>query len=127
MLGNPHRNLGQLDDFPSALYPTTGQLGSTVRAPIQRVLHPLVGRHPGPGEALRPTLAWFLGLVRFPVALGLQAGHTAGAARSGPPFQMGNPLLQLINNGLLPDDDADEHIPVGSPEINFTVHPSYMT
>ena len=74
-----------------------------------------------------PTLARLLGLVRFPVTFGLQTGHTAGAARFAAAFQLGNPFLQLINDGLLADDDADENIPVGSPEINFPVHPIHMT
>ena len=74
-----------------------------------------------------PTLARLLGLVRFAINFEFQTRHTAGAARFAAAFQLGNPLLQPINDGLLPDDDADEHIPVGSPEINFPVHPIHMT
>ncbi len=118
---------GQVNNLPSAPHPTTGQTGPAVGAPIQRVLHPLLRRHSGSGAALGPTLAWLLGLVRFPVTFGLQTGHTAGTARFGLPFQLGNPFLQLIYDRLLPDDDTNEHIPVSRPEINFPVHPSYMT
>ena len=127
MLGHLCRNRGQVNDLPSALYPTTGKTSPAVGAPTQRVLHPLVRRHSGPGKALGPTLAWLPGLIRFPVTFGLQTGHTAGAARFGLPFQLGNPFLQLIYDRLLPDDDANEHIPVSRPQINLPVHPSYMT
>ena len=91
------------------------------------MLHPLVGRHSGSGKARATGLARLPGLIRVPVAFGFQAGHPPRTAGLAPAFQLGNPLLQAFNHGLLSDDDADEHIPVGSPEINFTVHPSYMT
>ena len=127
VLGYLHRNLGQLDDLPSALGPAAGQLDPTIGTPLQRVLHTLVGRHSGSGKARATGLARLLGSIRSPVAFGLQAGHPSRTAGLALAFRLGNPLLQAFNDGLLSDDDADEHIPVGSPEINFTVHPSYMT
>ena len=39
VLGNFRRNLGQLDDLPSALGPTAGQLGSAVGAALHHVFH----------------------------------------------------------------------------------------
>ncbi len=127
VLGDLHRNLGQLDDLPSALGPAAGQLDPTIGTPLQRMLHPLVGRHSGSGKARATGLARLLGSIRSPVAFGLQAGHPSRTAGLALAFRLGDPLLQEFNDGLLSDDDADEHIPVGSPEINFTVHPSYMT
>ncbi len=127
VLGYLHRNLGQLDDLPSALGPAAGQLDPTIGTPLQRVLHTLVGRHSGSGKARATGLARLPGSIRLPVAFGLQAGHPSRTAGLALALQLGDPLLQAFNDGLLSDDDADEHIPVGSPEINFTVHPSYMT
>ncbi len=70
----------------------------------------------------------------LPVCFGFQTGHPAGAFGFGLPFQLGNaflqPLnafLQPLNDGLLSDDDANQNIPVGSPEIDFGIQPSYMT
>ena len=102
VLSNLHRNLGQVNYFPSALGPATGQL--TV------------------GTALaRP-----FGLGRFPVGFGLQTGHPTRAPGFGRPFQLGNPFLQPLDDDLLPDDDGDEDIPVGSGEVDFPIHIRYM-
>ena len=91
------------------------------------MLHPLGGRHAGPGKAVRPTLAWFLGLGRFPLGFGLQPGHPARALGFGRPFQLGNPFLQPLDDGLLPYDDGNQDVPVGSLEVNFLIHTHYMT
>ena len=134
MLGNLHRNLGQVDHFPSALGPATGQLGSTVGALFQRVLHPLGGRHAGAGKTVGTALAWPFGLGRFPLGFGLQTGHPTRAAGFGRPFQLANPFLQPLDdrllpddNGLLPDNAGNQDIPVGSLEVNFRIHTHYMT
>ena len=63
----------------------------------------------------------------LPVCFGFQTGHPAGAFGFGLPFQLGNAFLQPLNAGLLSDDDANQNIPVGSPEIDFGIQPSYMT
>ncbi len=127
VLGNFRRNLGQVDDFPSTLGPTTGQLSSAVRAVRHGVLHPLGGRHAGPGKAVGTRLAGRFGLGRFPVGFGLQTGHPTRAPGFGRAFQLGNPLLQPLDDDLLPDDDGNQDIPVGSLEINFPVNAHYMT
>ena len=124
---NRHRNPGQVDDFPSALGPTTGQLDSAVRAVRHGVLHPLGGRHAGAGKAVATRLAGRFGLGRFPVGFGLQTGHPTRAPGFGRAFQLGNPLLQPLDDDLLPDDDGNQDIPVGSLEINFPVNAHYMT
>ena len=77
MLGYFYRNLGQVNHFPSALGPTTGQLGAAVGTLLYYMLHPLGGRHAGAGKAVRPGLAWFLGLGRPLTGFGLQTGHPA--------------------------------------------------
>ena len=127
VLGNLHRNLGQVNDFPSALGPTAGQPGPAVGALIHRVFYPLGGRHAGPGKAVGPRLAWRFGLGRLPVGFGFQTGHPTRAPGFGLPFQLGNPLLQALDDGLLPDDAGDEDIPVGSGEVDFPIHIRYMT
>ena len=127
VLSNLHRNLGQVNDLPSALGPTPRQLAATVGTLLCRVLHPLGGRHAGPDKAVAARLAWPLGLGRFAVGSGLQTRHPPGTAGFGLPFQMGNPFLQPFDDGLLPDNDPDQDIPVGDGEVNFRIHPSYMT
>ncbi len=72
-------------------------------------------------------LAWTFGLGWLPVGFGLQTRHPPGTAGFGLPFQLGNPFLQPFDDGLLPDDDANEDIAMGSLEIGFGIHPSYMT
>ncbi len=127
VLGYLHRNLGQVNDLPSALGPTPRQLGSTVGTLLHRMLHPLGGRRAGLGKDVATRLAWTFGLGWLPVGFGLQTRHLPGAAGFGLPFQLGNPLLQLLDDGLLPDDDANEDIAMVSPEIDFGNHASYMT
>ena len=134
MLGNLHRNLGQVNDFPSALGPAAGQLSSAVGALFQRVLHPLGRRHAGAGKPVGTALAWPFGLSRFPVGFGLQTGHPTRAAWLGRPLQLANPFLQPLDdrllpddNGLLPDNAGNQDIPVGSLEVNFRIHTHYMT
>ncbi len=127
VLGYLHRNLGQVDHFPSALGPATGQLSSAVGTLCHRVFHPLGGRHAGAGEAVGTRLARPFGLGRFPVGFGLQTGHPARAAGFGLPFQLGNLFLQPLDDRLLPDDNGNQDIPVGSLEVNLPVHAHYMT
>ena len=125
--GNLYRNLGPVNDLPSAMGPTPRQLAATAGTLLYHVLHPLGGRHAGPGKAVAARLAWPLGLGRFPVGFELQTRHPPGTAGFGLPFQLGNPFLQPPDGGLLPDDDPDPDIPVGDGEVNFRFHPSYMT
>ena len=127
VLGYLRRNLGQLDDLPSALGPTPRQLGSTVGTLLYHMLHPLGGRHASLGKAVATRLAWTFGLGWLPVDFGLQTRHPPGTAGFGLPFQLGNPLLQPVDADLLPDDDANEDIAMGSPEIGFGIRASYMT
>ena len=127
MLGYLHRNLGQVNHFPSALGPAAGQLGAAVGTLLYHMLHPLGGRHAGAGKAMGPRLAWFLGLGRPLLGFGLQTGHPTGAARFVPPFQLGNPFLQALDDGLLPHNDGNQQIPVGSAEVDFPIHSRYMT
>ena len=134
VLGNLHRNLGQVNDFPSALGPAAGQLSSAVGALFQRVLHPLGRRHAGAGKAVGTALAWPFGLGRFPVGFGLQTGHPTRAAWLGRPLELANPFLQPLDDRLLPDDDGllpdnagNQGIAVGSLEVNFRIHTHYMT
>ncbi len=121
VLGYLRRNLGQLDDLPSALGPTPRQPGSTVGTLLHRMLHPLGGRHAGPGKAVATRLAWTFGLGWLPVDFGLQTRYPPRTAGFGLPFQLGNPLLQPFDDDLLPDDDADGAIAMGSPESLFTI------
>ncbi len=123
VLGYLPRNPGQVNHFPSALGPATGQLGSAVGT----LFHPLGGRHAGASKAVGPRLAWFLGLGRLLLGFGLQTGHPAGAAQFVPPFQLGDPFLQAPDDGLLPLNDGNQHIPVRSAEVDFRIHPRYMT
>ena len=127
VLGNFRRNPGQVDDLPSALGPATGQLSSAVGTLRHHVLHPLGGRHAGPGKAVGTALPGPFELGRFPVGFGLQTGHPTRAPGFGRAFQLGNPFLQPLDDHLLPDDDGNQDIPVGSLEINFLVHAYYMT
>ncbi len=69
VLGCQHRNLGEVNDLPSALKPTAGPLGSAVCTLFHRVFHLLGERHAGTGKAVRMCLAWFPGLGRLPFAL----------------------------------------------------------
>jgi hypothetical protein len=118
MLGNFRRNLGQLDDLPSALDPAAGQLGSAVGAVLHHVLYPLGGCHAGAGKALGPRLAG---------PFGLQAWHSAGARGFGLAFQLGNPFLQALNDRLLSDDDRNENLAAGAVQVNSGIHAYYMT
>ena len=128
VLGDLHWNLGQqVNDFPSALGPTTGQLSSAVGTLFHHMLHPLGGRHPGASKAVSARLVWFLGLGRFPVSFGLQTRHPLGTAGFGRPFQLGNPFLQPFDDLRLPDDDGNQDIPVGGPQVHFPIHSKYMT
>ena len=102
VLGYLHRNPGQVNHFPSALGPATGQLGSAVGTLFHHVFHPLGGRPAGASKAVGPRLAWFLGLGRLLLGFGLQTGHPAGAAQFVPPFQLGDPFLQALDDALLP-------------------------
>ena len=111
VFGDCHRHLGQIDDFPGddlpgVVGPAAGQLGSAVGTPLHHMLHPMGGGHAGAGEAMRPTLAWFPGLGWLAINLGLQTGHPTRAFGFGLPFQLGNPLLQLIDHRLLPDEEV---------------------
>ena len=125
--GNLHRNLGQVNDLPGSLDPTPRQPGATAGTLLQHVFHPLRGRHAGPGKAVRPELARFPGLGRFPVLFGLQPGHPPRALALGWPFPLGNPLLRPLDDGLLPDGDANQIIPAGGSEIDLPFHSFYMT
>ena len=127
VLGYLRRNLRQVDHLPSALGPTPRQLGPAVGTLLHHMLHSVGMRHTGSGKAVRSGFARFLGLGWLPVCFGFQTGHPAGALGFGLPFQLGNAFLQPLNAGLLSDDDANQNIPVGSPEIDFGIHPSYMT
>ena len=134
VLGNFRRNLGQLDDLPSALGPAAGQLGSAVGAVVHQMLHPSGGCHATAGKAVGPPLARSFGLGRFPVGFGFETGHPPGATGFGPPFQLGNPSLQALVDRLLPGydgplpyDDGDERIAVSGGQVDFRIHTRYMT
>ena len=127
MLGYLRRNLGQVDDLPSALGPASRQVGPAVGTLLHHMLHSVGGRHAGSGKAVRPGFARLLGTCWLPVRFGLQTGHPAGALGFGLAFQLGNAFLQPLDDGLLSDYDANQDIPVGGPEIDFGIHPSYMT
>ncbi len=88
----------------------------------------------GPGETVRPTLARLLGLGWLPVSLRLQSGHLAVPAGFRPRLQLGNPLLQALDDRLLPDEQvpllgiiAQQRVSVKSGEVNFRGHSKYMT
>ena len=85
------------------------------------------GCHAHAGKAVGARLTGLLGRSRFPVGFGFEAGHPTGTAGFGLPFQLRNPFLQPFDAGLLPDDDANEHIPVGSGEVDFPFHTRYVT
>ena len=129
VLGNIRRNLGQVNDFPGAVGPTAGQLGSAVGTVVHGVLHPVGGRHAGAGKAVRPWLAGPFGRGGFPVGFGIgfEAGHPAGVRGFGLAFQLGNPFLQARNDRLLPDDEGNENVAVGGGQVNFSIHALYMT
>ena len=91
------------------------------------MLHPLGGRHACPGKAVAARLAGTLGPSRFPAGLGLQTGRPAGGVRFGIPLQSGNPFLQAFDDGLLLRDDVNQDVPVSGVEINFRIHPRFMT
>ena len=78
--GNLYRNLGPVNDLPRAMGPTPRQLAATAGTLLYHVLHPLGGRHAGPGKAVAARLAWPLGLGRFPVGFELQTRHPPGLA-----------------------------------------------
>ena len=100
MLGNFHRNLGQVNDFPGAVGPTAGQLGSAVGTVVHGVLHPLGGRHATAGKAVASLLAGPLLRWGLPARFRLEAGHSGRAARFRLAFQFGNPPLQPLNHRL---------------------------
>ena len=134
VLGNFRRNLGQVDDLPRALGPATGQQRSAVGTVVHHMLHPTGGCHATAGKAVGPGLAWRFGLGRFLAGFGFDTGHPPGATGFGPPFQLSNPLLQALDDGLLsgydgllPYDDGDEHIAVSSGQVDFRIHTRYMT
>ena len=79
------------------------------------------------GKTVGTALAWPFGLGRFPLGFGLQTGHPTRAAGLGRPLQLANPFLQPLDDRLLPDDDGNQDIPVGSLEVNFRIHTHYMT
>ena len=91
------------------------------------MLHPLGGRHARTGKTVATRLAWLLGLIRLRHGFGLQTGHPARALGFGSPFQLGDPFLQALDDGLLADDDANQHIPVGGGQVISRIHTRYMT
>ena len=99
-VGNFHRNLGQVNDFPGAVGPTAGQLGSAVGTVVHGVLHPLGGRHATAGKAVASLLAGPLLRWGLPGRFRLEAGHSGRAARFRLAFQFGNPPLQPLNHRL---------------------------
>ena len=134
VLGNFHRNLGQVDDLPGAVGPTAGQLGSAVGTVVHGVLHPSRGRHATAGKAVASLLAGPLLRWGLPARFRLEAGHSERAARFRLAFQFGNPPLQPLNHpllfqngGLQLGDDGNENIAVDGGEVNFSIHALYMT
>ena len=123
---NFHRNRRQVNHFPRALGPAPGQPSRAVGTPLHRVLHPSGGRHAGPRKAARARFARFPGRRRLAVAFGLQTGHPARTLGFGPPFQLGNTLLQALDDRLLPDDDVDQNLPVGGPEVSLSIHATHI-
>ena len=100
VLGDLHRNHRQLDDFPSALSPAAGQLGSAVGAALHHMLHLSRGRHATAGKAVASLLAGPLLRWGLPARFRLEAGHSGRAARFRLAFQFGNPPLQPLNHRL---------------------------
>ena len=90
----------------------------------------LAADHRWPRTALGGVIVrWRLGMATRTNSsrrVGHLTKHPAGNARFVRPFQMGNPLLQLTSDRLLPDD-ANEYTPVGGPENNLRVHSGYTT
>ena len=114
--------------------PASGQPRSAVGTLFHHVLHPLGGHRADPGKAVGPSLARLLGLGWLPVSLRLQSGHLAVPAGFRPSLQLGDPLLQALDDGLLSDeqvpllsDNAQQRISVESGEVNFREHSRYMT
>ena len=118
-----------LDDLPSALGPTAGQLGSAGGSGVPPVAWASCGRAkpwrrclrgPGCAGGFRPDFALRPGIRRD--------------ARFRLAFQFGNPPLQPLNHpllfqngGLQLGDDGDEDSAVGGGEVNFSIHALYMT
>ncbi len=103
VFGNFHRNRRQVNHFPRG------------------------GRHAGPGKALETRFARLPGLRRLAVAFGLQSGHPARPPPAdGPPCQLDNPLLQALDDRLLPDADFDQDLPIGSPEVSLSVQATHI-
>ena len=75
----------------------------------------------------RPAWPRPLGRAGFRSVLGSRPGIRREPLGSACRSKLGNPLLQPVNDDLLPDDDANEDISMGSPEIGFGNHASYMT
>ena len=100
VLGNFRRNLRQLDDFPTALGPTAGQLGSAVGAALHHMLHLSRGRHATAGKAVASLLAGLLLRWGLPGRFRLEAGHSERVARFRLAFQFGNSPLQPLNHRL---------------------------
>ena len=91
------------------------------------MLHPLGGRHARTDKTVATRFAWLLGLVWFPVDFGLQTGHPARVLGFGSPFQPCDPFLQALDDGLLADDDANQHIAVSGGKVISRIHTRYMT
>ena len=98
------------------------------------MLHPLGGHRADPGKAVGSSLARLPGLGWFPVSLRLQSGHLAVPAGFRPPLQLGDPILQTLDDRLLPDeqvpllsDDAQQRVSVESGEVNFRGRSRYVT
>lgn len=131
VFGYLHRNPGQVDHLPRALDPAAGQPAPAVRTLLQHMLHPMGGFHTGPGETVAAGLAWFLarfiGLLRVPVRFGFQTRHPARDFGCRLPFQLGNPFLQGLDDCLLPDDDANQDIPIRGGQVNFSFRSLNMT
>ena len=104
VFGHCHRSLGQSDDFPSAVGPASGPPRSAVGTLFHHVLHPLGGHRADPGKAVGSSLARLPGLGWLPVSLRLQSGHLTVPAGFRRPLQLGDPLLQALDDRLLPDE-----------------------
>ena len=100
MLGDLRRNHRQLDDFPSAVGPTAGQVGAAIGTVLHHVLHPVGGCHARAGEAVASLLAGPLLRWGLPGRFRLEAGHSERVARFRLAFQFGNPPLQPLNHRL---------------------------
>ncbi len=127
VLANFRWSWEQVDELPSAVYPATGQPGSTVGTVGHGVLYPLSGCDAGAGKAVRPRFAGCLGLGRFTVGFGFEARHPAGAWGFGLTLQLGDPFLQAFNNRLLLGDDRNEQVAAGAVQVNSDIHAYYMT